>query len=167
MKHIIKRKSVKRTPGIKLTLSKEFDASTVGEALWGEGKNKWDSYSLAERESLVISWEDLYGTEAKSLTDFNDFIAYDSAELINPEGIEKKEKTKRRVPTFVITEIDWDIDGDIDPDLPSKEKVIGFNLDLKWDGDGPSENEIEEALGNYLSDQHGYAVNSFQYEEKA
>ena len=57
---------------------------------------------------------------------------------------------------YTITDIDWDNDDDEDADLPETETA---EIEVEEDSD------IDELLAEWLSDEYGYCVNGFSFEE--
>ena len=55
-----------------------------------------------------------------------------------------------------VTDIKWDTDGE-EVDLPDEEQI---NLDISNESDW---DEIEEEIGNYLSDTYGFCHDGFTY----
>lgn len=56
-----------------------------------------------------------------------------------------------------VTDIKWDTDGE-EVDLPDEEQI---NLDISNESDW---DEIEEEIGNYLSDTYGFCHCGFTYD---
>lgn len=63
-----------------------------------------------------------------------------------------------------ITDIHWDTTDDDgkaeEVELPTEVTVPYSALDIDWD---PSEEEIEDAINNYLSNTYGWLVESYSY----
>lgn len=64
------------------------------------------------------------------------------------------------IRTFYVYDIQWDVDtDDTDTPLPS-------NCIVHFKNNGQTDEMIEDAISDYLSDEYGFCHQGFEYEER-
>ena len=117
---------------------------------WGGAKDTIEELTADEMDSLEQLIEEMFcdSDELPTDTDINDFVWFERDTIAQHLGYDDFDELMHR---------------NDEPDLPNEFMVDPYNIDSDWDD--LEEQEKEEAISDYLSDEYEYCHNGFRYEE--
>ena len=117
---------------------------------WGGAKDTIEELTADEMDSLEQLIEEMFcdSDELPTDTDINDFVWFERDTIAQHLGYDDFDELMHR---------------NDEPDLPNEFMVDPYNIDSDWDD--LEEQEKEEAISDYLSDEYEYCHNGFRFEE--
>lgn len=119
-------------------------------SFWSGAKDTIAELTVDEMYKLEELIEEMFcdRDELPTDTDINDFVWFERDTIAQHLGYDDFDELMHR---------------NDEPDLPDQFMVDPYNIDSDWDD--LEEQEQEEAISDYLSDEYEYCHNGFRYEE--